>query len=101
MRRFRGDMRSIIGHGRPHRSDARVVGDKRRAGRTGVGITLLISIPVNLAVQSRFGVYPIAELPLVAGMALVAISVALTLLAGVIPAGRAAREDPVEALRSE
>ena len=43
----------------------------------------------------------IAKLPWVGGIILVAISVGLTMLAGLIPAKFAAKRDPVEALRSE
>nr|WP_300337443.1 ABC transporter ATP-binding protein/permease [Actinomyces sp.] len=71
------------------------------AGLMGVGITLLISLPANAFVQARFNVYPIAHLPVTAGVVLVAISVGLTLIAGILPSGRAAKEDPVEALRAE
>lgn len=71
------------------------------AGLMGVGITLLISLPANAFVQARFNVYPIAHLPVTAGVVLVVISVGLTLIAGILPSGRAAKEDPVEALRAE
>ena len=71
------------------------------AGLMGVGITLLISVPANAFVQARFNVYPIAHLPVSAGVVLVVISVGLTLVAGILPSGRAAKEDPVEALRAE
>ncbi|ETJ06716.1 MAG: ABC superfamily ATP binding cassette transporter, ABC protein, partial [Actinomyces urogenitalis DORA_12] len=62
---------------------------------------LLISVPANAFVQARFNVYPIAHLPVSAGVVLVVISVGLTLVAGILPSGRAAKEDPVEALRAE
>lgn len=84
-----------------HVFNAETVIEGLLAGLLGVGIALLISVPVNLVVDSRFGVYPIAQLPAAAGAVLVAISVVLTLVAGLVPAARAAREDPVEALRSE
>ena len=42
-----------------------------------------------------------AQMPVAAGFILVAISMALTLIAGVIPSRVAARKDPVEALRTE
>jgi putative ABC transport system permease protein len=42
-----------------------------------------------------------AVLPAVAGVVLVAISMVLTLIAGVIPSRIASKKDPVEALRSE
>ena len=42
-----------------------------------------------------------AKLPADGALALVAISMLLTLIAGLIPSRFAARRDPVEALRSE
>ena len=84
-----------------HVFNAETVIEGLLAGLLGVGITVLLCLPVNAVVESRFEVYPIAELPVVAGAVLVLISIALTVLAGLIPSGKAAREDPVEALRSE
>jgi ABC-type antimicrobial peptide transport system permease subunit len=43
----------------------------------------------------------VAILPGIAAAALVAISMGLTFLAGLIPSSAASRMDPVEALRSE
>ena len=67
----------------------------------GVLITVALTIPANAIVSSKFGVDGIAQLPVTAGLVLILISVALTVVAGLLPAGKAAREDPVEALRSE
>lgn len=71
------------------------------AGLLGVGVSVLVTIPANIYVADRFGVQDIAMLPVGAGVILVVISMALTLLAGLLPASKAAREDPVEALRGE
>lgn len=71
------------------------------AGLLGVGVSVLVTIPANIYVADRFGVQDIATLPVGAGVILVVISMALTFLAGLLPASKAAREDPVEALRGE
>ena len=72
------------------------------AGIIGVGITLLLIIPINqiIAVIAN-GVNVKASLPLEAGVILVVLSIVLTLIGGIIPSKKAAKEDPVLALRSE
>lgn len=71
------------------------------AGAIGIGITLLLLIPINIVIDSLAGIGAIAALPPVGGAILVAISVILTLIAGLIPAKLAAKKDPVVALRTE
>ncbi len=71
------------------------------AGVIGIASTALLTIPVNAIVSSRFGVERVAQLPWEAGAILVAISMGLTFLSGLIPSSAASRKDPVEALRSE
>ncbi|MBQ9004628.1 MAG: ATP-binding cassette domain-containing protein, partial [Eggerthellaceae bacterium] len=71
------------------------------AGLLGVGVTALGCIPANIIVYQLFDVPDVALLPPVAAVVLVAISVFLTFIAGLIPSGSASRKDPVEALRSE
>lgn len=71
------------------------------AGLIGIGVTLLLNIPINLIIKSIVGISGISKLPVVGGVILVAISVGLTMIAGLIPARFAAKRDPVEALRSE
>ena len=72
------------------------------AGIIGVGITILLIIPTNkiISVLSN-GVNVKASLPPVAGIILIILSIILTLIGGIIPSRRAAKEDPVLALRSE
>ncbi len=71
------------------------------AGVLGVTITALGCIPANIIVYNTFDVPNIAQLPFTAALILVAISVILTFIAGLVPASSASRKDPVEALRSE
>lgn len=72
------------------------------SGAIGIGVTLLLIIPINLLVHHLTGIESLnAILPPAGGAALVAISMALTFIAGLIPSGIAARKDPVEALRTE
>ncbi len=72
------------------------------AGVIGIGITLLLIIPINqiIAILSN-GVNVKASLPFIAGIILIALSIVLTLIGGIIPSRKAAKEDPVLALRSE
>ena len=71
------------------------------AGVIGIGVTALCCIPANAIVYANFDVPNVAILPWQAAVVLVAISVLLTFLAGLIPSRAASHKDPVEALRSE
>ena len=71
------------------------------AGLIGIGVTALGCIPANAIVYALFDVPNVAILPWQAAVVLVAISVLLTFLSGLIPSSAASRKDPVEALRSE
>lgn len=71
------------------------------AGLLGVVVTWLLTIPTNAIVLDRFDVPNVAVLPLGAAGILVLISMALTSVAGLLPASSASRKDPVQALRSE
>ena len=72
------------------------------SGVIGIGVTLLLLLPINLVVHHLTGIESLnAILPVAGGVALVVISMALTFIAGLIPSGIAARKDPVEALRTE
>ncbi len=70
-------------------------------GSLGVLVTVLLNIPINMIIKHFAGLSNISALPPVYGAILVLISVVLTVFAGLIPAGMAAKRDPVEALRSE
>lgn len=72
------------------------------AGLIGVLATLLFCLPINLIIHKLSGIGNInAVLPVAAAFILIAISMALTLIAGIIPSRIASKKDPVEALRSE
>ncbi|MGN1347155.1 MAG: ABC transporter permease, partial [Eubacteriales bacterium] len=71
------------------------------AGVIGIAVTLLLCIPANLVIHHLTNISNLARLPALGGAILILISMALTLIAGLIPSHFAAKKDPVEALRSE
>ena len=71
------------------------------AGLIGIGITVLLCIPINIIIQNVAQISGIARLNPLHGILLIAGSMALTLIAGLIPASMAGRKDPVAALRTE
>ncbi len=71
------------------------------SGLIGIGITVLLTIPINNIIYSLTGVVVKAQVPFVAGVILVILSVVLTTIAGLIPAKLASKKDPVIALRTE
>ncbi len=71
------------------------------AGILGILITLLLNIPINLIISSLSGLANVASLPVGGAFILIAISVLLTVISGLIPSRFAAKRDPVIALRSE
>lgn len=71
------------------------------AGLIGIGVTVLLDIPISLIVENMTGVAGIASLPYTGGVILVLINLALTMIAGLIPASMASKKNPVEALRTE
>ena len=72
------------------------------AGLLGVGITILLLIPTNKIIYAvSNGANVKAALPVTAGIILVVLSIILTLIGGILPSKKAAKEDPVLALRSE
>ena len=71
------------------------------SGILGIGITVLLTIPINSIIYQITGVSIHAMVPPLAGGILVLISMILTIVAGLIPAKMASKKDPVEALRTE
>lgn len=71
------------------------------AGVIGIAVTVLLNIPINIIIENITGIANVALLPWQGGVILVVISMLLTLIAGLVPAGVAAKKDPVEALRTE
>ncbi len=72
------------------------------AGMLGIGISLLLLIPGNMVIHHVAGNTDVnAVLPVVPAVVLILLSVILTLIGGLIPSGKAAKSDPVTALRTE
>lgn len=71
------------------------------AGLLGIGITVLLTFPINRIIYALTGVAITTQVPLVAGIILVVLSVILTVIGGLIPAKMASKRDPVIALRTE
>lgn len=71
------------------------------AGVLGIVVTMLLDIPMNMIIEQVSGVQNMAAVPPVAAIVLVVVSVALTMIGGVIPSRMASKKDPVTALRVE
>lgn len=71
------------------------------AGLLGIGIALLICVPINLIVSNIASVGQIARMPIGSAIFLILLSIFLNVIAGRIPSKMASKKDPVEALRSE
>ena len=71
------------------------------AGLFGIGVTYAISFAVNLILTPLIGYPDIASLPVGQALLLIALSIGLTSISGLIPASSAAKKDPVVALRTE
>ncbi len=71
------------------------------AGLLGIGVTVLLNIPITKIIYAVTGVSVTVSLPVAGGVILVLISMILTIIAGLIPAKMASKKDPVEALRTE
>ena len=71
------------------------------AGALGIIISYLLTIPINMIIAHLTDVPIRASIPVSAAVILIAISVCLTLIAGLFPSRVAAKKDPVIALRTE
>ena len=72
------------------------------AGLIGIGISLLLLIPGNALIHYLAGTNDVsAVLPVIPAVVLILLSVILTLIGGLIPSRKAAKSDPVTALRTE
>lgn len=71
------------------------------AGVFAIVVVVLVSFPVNAWALAAKQVPNLMSLPVEDALALIAISVVLTVVAGLLPASSASKKDPVEALRSE
>ena len=71
------------------------------AGVFGVVVSYILSFVVNAVLNPLTGIAGLASLNPVAALVMVAVSVGLTLISGLIPASAAAKKDPVIALRTE
>jgi len=71
------------------------------AGIIGIGITVILTIPINSIIFKLTNVKIITAVPPLAGVILIILSVILTIIGGLIPAKLASKRDPVIALRTE
>ncbi|MBQ9552401.1 MAG: ABC transporter permease, partial [Clostridia bacterium] len=71
------------------------------SGVLGIGVSFLLLIPINAIINALIEIDGLAVLPLYGVAALIAISVLLTVIAGLSPSKIAAKKDPVVALRTE
>ena len=71
------------------------------SGVLGIGVTVILTIPINAIIYAITGVTVKAMVPFMAGVILIVISMLLTMIGGLTPSKFASRRDPVEALRSE
>ena len=71
------------------------------SGLLGIGLTVILLIPINYIIKSITDIGGLAVLPFAGAIALIIISVILTVTAGLIPSRIAAKKDPVVSLRTE
>lgn len=72
------------------------------AGLLGIGVSLLALLPINVIIEKVSGLSDLtAQLPVQSSIVLIVISIVITILGGLLPAKKAAKKDPVIALRTE
>ncbi|MEE1490508.1 MAG: FtsX-like permease family protein, partial [Massilioclostridium sp.] len=72
------------------------------AGLFGIGVSSLALIPINSIIEKLSGLAELeAQLPITSSIVLIAISILITIIGGLLPAKKAAKKDPVIALRTE
>lgn len=72
------------------------------AGLLGIGVSLVLLIPINSIIEKISGITGLtAQIPVASSLILIMISILITLIGGLLPAKKAAKKDPVIALRSE
>ena len=71
------------------------------SGLIGITSTILLTIPINKIIYNVTNVHVKANLPFIAAILLIIISIILTMIGGLIPARLASKKDPVIALRTE
>lgn len=72
------------------------------AGFIGIGLTILFILPINALIHHLAGIDTInAVLPVLPAFILIILSIILTFIGGLIPSKKAAKSDPVTALRNE
>lgn len=72
------------------------------AGALGIGVSMLLLFPINSIIAKLSGLTDLtAQLPLQSSLVLILISIVITIIGGLLPAKKAAKKDPVIALRTE
>ncbi len=72
------------------------------AGILGIGVSVLALFPINSVIEKLSGLAELeAQLPLTSSLILIVISIVITIIGGLLPAKKAAKKDPVVALRTE
>lgn len=72
------------------------------AGLLGIGVSLLLLFPINSIIEKLSGISGLtARIPATSAIILIVLSIVITLIGGLLPAKKAAKKDPVIALRTE